>query len=456
MDNLFNLLELKTVLGNDVYGITEVNVTEVVINSREASKGSLFVPLKGETTDGNLYIEGALKGGCNCSLVSKEYYNNNNDTISRLLREYKCCLIIVEDGLEALHALARFHMSRFPGLKVVGITGSSGKTSTKEVMGSILNAYRNTLVTEGNYNSETGLPLTVFRINSDHEYAVLEMGMSKPGEIQALVDIVNPDISIITNIGRAHIGFLGTVDGIAKEKKDIFANFTGSNIGIIPSWDKYHDFLKAGVNGRIISVSEAPLYITGVKDLAFDGWEFFYEKSKVVYPYIGRYNLLNAFVAIACARELEIPVEAVVKGLENVLTLFGRGEVLTGKNKVIRDCYNANPDSVKSSLKLLQNTEWSGEKVAVLGSMLELGDSSEDEHRSIAEHAVKSGFDLVILIGNEYEEVYKNIKEKTGILFYKNTEALKDAVGNLIKPDSLVLLKASRGVRLEELTESIL
>lgn len=456
MNSLFNYLELKTVLGEDIYGAADVYITDVAINSREASKGSLFVPLKGEVTDGNLYIEGALKNGCNCSLVSRDYYNSHSEKVNSFLSDYKCCLIIVEDGLKALHALARFHMSRFPDLKVVGITGSSGKTSTKEVVGSILNAYSNTLVTEGNYNSETGLPLTVFRINSDHKYAVLEMGMSRPGEIKALVDIVNPDISIITNIGRAHIGFLGTVDAIAEEKKDAFANFTGDNIGIIPLWDNYHDFLMAGVNGQIVSVSDTPDYITDIKDLAFDGWEFLYENTRVLYPYIGRYNLLNAFVAIACARELNIPVKAIVEGLEKVFTLFGRGEVLTGKNKVIRDCYNANPDSVKSSLKLLQNTKWSGDKVAIIGSMLELGESSADEHSGITDIAVKSGFDLIILIGKEYEEAYKRLEEKTGILFYENTNALKDAVGNLIKPGSLVLLKASRGVRLEEITESIL
>lgn len=456
MNNLFDIEELKDVLGNDVHGSFDAVITNVAINSKEASEGSLFVPLKGEVTDGNLYIEGALKNGCNCSLVSREYFDQHNGDFERYLSEYRCCFIVVEDGLKALHKLAGSYIKRFPGLKVIGITGSSGKTSTKEVVGSILSAYKSTLVTEGNYNSETGLPLTVFRINSGHEYAVLEMGMSRPGEIKALVDIIDPDVSIITNIGTAHIGFFGSVEGIAAEKKDAFANFRGSNTAIIPEWDSYYEYLKSGVNGSVISVSESPEYIRDIKDLAFDGWQFIYESSKLIYPYIGRYNLLNAFIAVACARELGVPEDVVVKGLESVVTLFGRGEVLKGKNRVIRDCYNANPGSVKSSLKLLHNTSWSGEKVAVIGSMLELGDVSELEHKKTADYACEMNFDMVILVGDEYEKAYRSVKEKSGVLFYSDVNALKGAVGNLIKPGSLVLLKASRGVKLEEITEEIL
>lgn len=455
MSSLFSHNDVMSALNSETIGFQNGAVDRIVIDSRVCGTGVLFIPLVGEVTDGHLFIESVLKHGCTASLVSSDYYSRNQRQIELYATDYGCTFFIVNNVLTALHRLAAVYIHRFDNLKVVAVTGSSGKTTTKEILGSILQLDRPTLVTEGNYNSETGLPLTVFRIESGHKIAILEMGMSRPGEIKALVDIINPFISIITNIGSAHIGYFGTRDKIAEEKKSAFVNFTGDNVAIIPMWDDYYTYLKNDVHGRVLSVSDKPDYISEVKSLGFNGWIFLYEGIEVHYPYIGHYNLLNAYIAISCARELGIPEGVVAKGLESLPTMFGRGEILSGKNKLIRDCYNANPYSTLSSLELLNSTIWEGDKIPIIGSMLELGKSSYDEHLKIAKFAVEH-FSKVILFGEEFEKIYELFKENSGTLYYSNMEALKDGVINEIEPGSLVLLKASRGVKLEEITKSLI
>ncbi|QEN03748.1 UDP-N-acetylmuramoyl-tripeptide--D-alanyl-D-alanine ligase [Thiospirochaeta perfilievii] len=455
MIELFSHYDILNALEAKAVGYKDGVVDRVIIDSRLAVGGSLFIPLKGEFTDGNLYIEECLKKGVVSSLVSSFYFDKNREMIEKLAAEYGATFFIVNDGLEALHKLAHHYIEKFPKLKVISITGSSGKTTTKEVLGSILKLYKPTLVTDGNFNSETGLPLTVFRVREENELAVLEMGMSNPGEIKALVDIINPDISIITNIGTAHIGSFGSRDGIAREKKDSFANFTGDNIGIIPGWDDYYSYLSSEVNGSVLTVSDNPDFISNINDLGFYGWEFKYEDVTVKYPYIGRYNLLNAFMAISCARELGVPSRLIAQGLENLPSMFGRGEVLNGKNWVIRDCYNANPDSMLSSLKMFESTKWDKEKVVILGSMLELGDSSYLEHNKILNFA-RDRFKTVILCGKEFEQVFSELESVVGIHYFKDVNDLKNRVDVLVGSGSLVLLKASRGIGLEGITDNLL
>lgn len=453
---LFDFSFVIDSLGCDVVGKKQGVVTDVVLDSRQAVDGTLFVPLVGEIQDGNKYITSALSSGCRISLVSRSYFDHNRVELEKLVNDTDSCLCIVDNTLKALQELAKKYKDQFKNLKVIAITGSSGKTTTKEVLGSIFTNYDETLVTQGNFNSETGLPLTVFRLRDKHKYAVLEIGMSKPGEIKALVDIIHPWVSVITNIGTAHIGFFESRDGIANEKKDAFANFIGDNIAVIPGWDDYTDFLSKDVNGHLVVADKSPEYITQVKDKGFEGWEFNYSGKIVKYPYIGKYNLLNAFIAIACSRKLGVPDDVIIKGLEGVKSLFGRGEVLKGKNKVIRDCYNANPGSTLASLELLQSTEWTGEKVAILGSMLELGEISYDEHVKIAGKAARYDFSKVILFGKEYEKVYAKFQESGNIYYSKDMKELKVFVKEAITDGSLVLLKASRGERLEDITEDIL
>lgn len=457
MDRLFDYMDVVKALGAETIGPSECSIQSVIIDSRLAEREVLFVPLVGEVTDGHLYLEGACKKGCRASLMSASWYRDHKTDVDRLVDDYGVTFFLVNDTLKALQLLAKYHIGRFSDLKVITVTGSSGKTTTKEVLGSILKGYKHTLVTEGNYNSETGLPLTVFRIDGTHELALLEIGMSAPGEIKALVDIINPDVSIITNIGSAHIGAFGSRDGIAQEKKDAFANFTGNNLGIIPAWDDYSDFLAKDVHGHILAVEEKPTFISDIKDRGFNGWSFLYEGVEVSYPYMGRYNLKNALLAISCARELGTPLELVVKGLESLPVMFGRGEILGGRNRVIRDCYNANPESSKNSLELLLNTDFDGEKLPVLGDMLELGKNSYINHKEVLTYAM-SCFSKVLLYGKEYRKVFEefddDVKTSGSLLYFETIDELKKQCEEITS--SLVLLKGSRGMRLEELTDSLI
>ena len=455
MSSLFTSDDIEKILSTTLIGKDKGAIDFVALDSRNVKQGTLFIPLVGEVQDGNIYIESALKNGARYSLVTEVYYNNNRDVISLLLEKYNVGLFVVENTLLALHKLAKNHIEKFPKLKKIVITGSSGKTSTKEILGSILRKEGSVLVTKGNYNSETGLPLTVFRINETHEFALLEMGMSKPGEIEALVNIVAPDIGIITNIGRAHIGFFSGIDGIAREKKNLFSRFKKDSIGIVPRWDEFSEYLSKNVNGTVYSVSKKPDYIGNVEDLGFNGWRFSYEGNSILFPYIGEYNFLNAQLAIFCGRVLGVSCKSIVEGLEGVEFLFGRGEILQGRNKIIRDCYNANPDSMKSALDMFKNTDYSGEKIPVLGSMYELGDRSESAHRELLEYATAI-FPKVLFYGDEFFKIKEGFKTGLGACFYATLDNLIDGVKREIPDGSLVLLKASRGVKLEEITESIL
>ncbi len=448
--------ELQNLLNAKKIGVNEnILITDICLDSRNVTNESLFVPLVGEKQNGNTFIENALIKGCATSLVTRDYYINHMEEVVHLSEKYNAVLFIVENTLKALHNIAKFYKEKFTDLTVITVTGSCGKTTTKEILGSILKRYKPSLVTEGNLNSETGLPLTVFKLNSEHKIALFEMGMSKPGEIKALVDIVNPDIGIITNIGRAHIGFFDSIDGIASEKKDSFSNFTAKNVSIIPGWDRYSEFLTSDVPGKSVIVSDRPEYLTNIVDLGFKGWEFCYNGQNVKFPYLGKYNFLNAQLAISCARELGIPDRLIVDGLENLPVIFGRGEIIDGKNRVIRDCYNANPDSTLNSLLLLEKTAWDGEKVPVLGSMLELGECSEAEHLRIANEAA-SRFSKVIFYGKEYKSAFSSLKNRPGIYFSTEETEIKNIISRVVKPDSLILLKGSRGVRLEKFTEDLI
>ncbi|OQY40052.1 MAG: hypothetical protein B6229_02580 [Spirochaetaceae bacterium 4572_7] len=428
MSNLFSSNQIRTILDTTSIGSVDCFVSKVVIDSREADGDSLFVPLVGEFTDGNLYIEGALKLGCRLSLVLLSYYNNNIELFHRFSVDYDAQFFVVDDGLMALHRLAKWHIERFENLTIIGITGSSGKTSTKEIL---------------------------FRITKEHRYAVLEMGMSSPGEIKALVDIANPHIGIITNIGTAHIGFFNNQEGIAREKRNLFSNFSKNDIAIIPEWDDYSSFLSQGVNGDIIIVPDAPEYITEIKSLGLDGWSFLYKGFEVLFPYVGEYNLKNAYLSISCARELNVSSEDIVKGLTCVSPIFGRGEILKGVNRIVRDCYNANPDSMRSSLRMLSTMDWDGDKLPILGSMLELGEQTSVEHLAVVNYALEL-FPRVIFYGSEFKEACKGFEDSNRYLFFTEMNVMKKTLVHEIRPGTLVLLKASRGVKLEGITESIL
>ena len=363
----------------------------------------------------------------------------------------------------------------FTGLLRIGITGSTGKTTTKEIAGAIIAQERKVVMNKGNLNSETGLPLSVFDVRSDHEVGIFEAGMNRQGEIAELARVLNPELALITNIGSAHIGILGSRDKIAEEKKQIFSEFTGSNIALIPAEDDYRDFLARDVRGRKVFYGPSSLSALGaVRDLGLEGTEIIWDNKALRFALPGTFNLRNALAAAAMAQELSISNDSIRLGLQSVKPLFGRGEILYGRTTVIRDCYNSNPESSAAALDFCDGLQWPGRRIYVMGSMLELGDLSEEAHAALGRQLASCRAEKLFLFGEEMgpaaEELANysrnnswNYSAESGknhcarqFFYTTKKDELSKALEDYIKEGDLVLLKGSRGCALEELTELLL
>ncbi len=430
-----------------------VGVTSVTSDSRAAAEGSLFVALTGERTDGHRYLGQAAAAGATALLVSDAQAAARADELEAIAARHGTGIIAVADPLTGLQDLARAHMRSMPSVTRIAVTGSNGKTTTKEIIGAILGRVAPTAMNEGNLNSEVGLPLACCAVAADHRYAVLEMGMNHAGEMDVLVDIVRPDLALITNIGTAHIGLLGSQDAIAAEKKKVFARFDGRQTGFLPEGERYHAFLSAGVRGRIVSFGpkSTPGY-GGSESMGLGGTIIHWEGSLVRFPLFGPHNLANALGAISVARELGVPNAEVRDGLESVTPLFGRSQVIEGPVTVIADCYNANPDSMDRSLDFLESLPWAGRKIAVLGSMRELGERTDAAHEALGRRLRASPLDAILLLGPEMERALQASEGATAhCRWFASIDPLASYLTPFIREGDLVLLKGSRSLEMEGL-----
>ena len=424
----------------------------VGIDSRNLESGALFIALPGTVHDGHSFIEAALKAGAEGIMASRSALETFN--LLELLKKWGKTLILVEDTLKGLQNAAGAYLEKFPGLLKIAVTGSSGKTTTKEIAAAMTGQEKKVVMNHGNLNSETGLPLSVFNIRKFHEVGIFEAGMNRRGEIAELARVLKPDIALITNIGSAHIGILGSKEAIAEEKKAIFSQFTGNEKALIPSDEEYRDFLARNVAGEIRFYGpESFPELGGLRDLGLEGTEITWSGKNVNFPLAGSFNLKNAFSALAIAQEIPLSEESIRKGLESVKPLFGRGEILSGNVTVIRDCYNSNPESLKAALEFCAGLDWPGRKVYVVGSMLELGQASEEAHLAIGPVLASSGGDMNFLFGKE-TGLSSDFLSAHSIPFYwaDNMSELKKALGSYVKNGDLVLLKGSRGCELEQLS----
>lgn len=477
-NNLLSLDELVSSVNGKTLCSSESKFvfTSVATDSRNVCEGSLFVPLIGENQNGHKYIPSAIEKGASVIFINEDEYNSD-DSLYNSLAE-KNCFIIVKNTLRALQSAAAAYVNKFPALKKVAVTGSSGKTTTKELIASCLSQKYNVLANEGNLNSETGLPLTAFRIRAEHEIGVFEMGMNHKGEISDLANIIKPNVAVITNIGTAHIGLLGSRDAIAREKKNVF-NFIDADVNVnengaafIPAGDDYEQFLCEGVKGKIvkygISVGEAENGIAFVKDLGFGGTSFTLDGLQITLPIAGKYNFQNALAAIEVAKFFGVTKEQIKFALENLRQISGRAEVenITLKNGVaitlFKDCYNANPDSMKKAIEFFSNADASGKKIFVLGDMGELGDDSHEAHKNIGGEIARAKPDLAIFVGTEMELAYTEAGKQgcKNIRFVKGSgdnaiAEISSMIFDVAESGSVLLLKASRAMRLERVASEI-
>jgi UDP-N-acetylmuramoyl-tripeptide--D-alanyl-D-alanine ligase len=440
----------------------------VCIDSREVTPGALFVALPGEKTDGHNFVEKAFAAGAVGALVACEKVA----ALADVAEKYRATLIAVLYTLEGLQNMAAGYLYKFPRLLRVGITGSSGKTTTKELTAAMLGVEKSVVCNEGNLNSGSGLPLAVFAVRENHEVGVFEMGVNYRGEMEELASILRPQIALITNIGLAHAGPLGGQKGIAREKKRIFSWFTGSQTAFIPKESEFADYLARDVRGKVqfYDFDTVPQW-GGAENQGLDGWLVEWAGEKARFPLPGRHNLKNALAAAILAKAAGASDDAVRQGLASAKPLFGRDEIYTrelpagGTITVVRDCYNANPDSMESALDFVDSLEWPGRRVYVLGSMLELGAKSQEAHAALADRLTRSKADAVFLFGEEMGEIGSG--ERTTMTpepqtlnprpysFHTNKmPELQSALAHYLRDGDLVLLKGSRGCELERV-ESI-
>ena len=436
----------------------------VVIDSRKVEKDFVFIATKGERVDGHSFIDSVFEKGALGVICEKAPQNP------------KGTYILVKDSFQALKALAEYYRSQLD-IKVVGITGSVGKTSTKEFVASVLSKGFKTLKTEGNFNNEIGLPLTVLKIQSDCEVAVLEMGISDFGEMHRLSKIAKPDVCMITNIGQCHLENLGTRDGILKAKTEIF-DFMSENADICLNGDDDKLITVDSVNGKSPVFfgmnKDMPIYATDYVNKGLAGSEVIIhinagdrkEEFKAVIPLPGEHMVYNALAATAVGVLFGLDTAKIQAGLEQVEPVGGRSHVIrTDRLTIIDDCYNANPVSMKAAIDLLAMTNLSEDnanasrKVAILGDMFELGENENQLHKEVGTYITDKDIDCVISIGKLCKNMYEGIEAsdnfKGKAYYYEDKESMLQNISELIADGDVVLVKASHGMHFEEIIERL-
>jgi UDP-N-acetylmuramoyl-tripeptide--D-alanyl-D-alanine ligase len=441
----------------------EQGFSSVYIDSRTVKPGSLFIALPGASTDGHRFVEAAFKAGSSCAMVARSRLEDASLNLEASARKAGASLLVVENTLAGFHDAAKAYLAGFPGLLKIGCTGSAGKTTTKEIAAAMIGREKSVVMNRGNLNSETGLPLSVFEVRPCHEVGIFELGMNRPGEIAELARVLNPHIALITMIGSAHIEFFGSCEAILNEKKQIFSCFTGTETALIPEDDEFKDVMAEKIRGRVVFYGPKTLEeLKKVEDQGLEGADVTWEGISVRFSLPGRYNLRNALAAAAIARMVPVSPAAIRGGLGAVKPLFGRSEILHGPVTVIRDCYNANPESMAEVISFCDGLDWPGRRVYVLGSMLELGEASVGAHCGIGRLLAASNADKVFFYGAETrvaaEALASAQAEGTGAgrkIACFHTDIINNlfrALEDYIRPGDLILLKGSRGCALEQLT----
>ncbi len=450
----------------------------VVTDSRYVSAGAMFVPLIGENQNGHKYIPQAIEAGASVVLANKSDYQQNNAFYKDLEASGKLAevtLILVENTLYALQAAAKAYAQKVASNMIrVSITGSSGKTTTKEMLVSVCKKHfgdQAVAYTKGNFNSETGLPLSMFQIRGDEKIGIFEMGMNRKNEIGEISDIWQSQYGIITNIGTAHIGLLGSRQNIAEEKRKSFDYIPQSGAAFVPADDDFADYCTQNVKGKVLKFgASVPAQTSGVsfiEDLGLKGTKFSLDGLEIVLPLAGHYNYTNALGVIALAKEIGIPAAEIKAGLEGMSAISGRMDIkqLELKNgafvNAVCDFYNANLDSMEKVIDFCAKQSAYEQKVFVLADMKELGDSSFASHAQIGKDLTATDAGLIILAGPEMKaacDILSKEKEIAGrevIYFENNDDSFYEAAASKIlafaKNNALVLFKGSHSMALEKL-----
>lgn len=427
-------------------------------DTREIKTGDIYLGIKGERFNGSNFYKQAFENGAKGCILQD--IKINEEDIKECSDKF---IIVVDNVVEAIQVLAKYKRSLY-NIPVIGVTGSVGKTSTKDLIASVLSKEFNVLKTEGNYNNEIGLPLTILKLK-DHNAMVLEMGMSAFGEISLLTNIAKPTTAVITIIGSSHIGELGSRENILKAKLEILEGLAPNGSLIINNdndllnmWNRDNKDKHKHITYAIENKSD--LNATNVEILENSSVfeiELNKKKYKVEVPVGGKHFVYNSLAAIAVGLEYNIDIENIIKGIKTFSLTKRRMEILQTKDNatIINDSYNASYESTKAALEYLNSVK-ADRKIAVLGDVLELGKFSKQMHELIGEEVVKNNVNILITVGTEAQNINNIVKDKNieEYSFKTNEEAIKKLQG-IIKPKDIVLVKASNGMHFEEIVDAI-
>ena len=444
------LSEIAAFCKGKLCGEGNKTVTAITLDSRQVQPGSMYVAVKGARVDGHKFVPSAFESGAVCVLVEE-------------VPECQGDYILVDSTLQAIKDIAEGYRQTLQA-KVVGITGSVGKTSTKEMIASVLEQKFQVTKTLGNFNNEIGVPLTVFRVKEEDEIAILEMGISDFGEMSRLTKIARPDICVITNIGQCHLENLGDRDGVLKAKTEIFQGMKPGGVAVLN-----------GDDDKLLTVKEVQgslpqffghenngtnqVFVKQVEDLGLEGTRLtmgFLDGGELTahIPVAGEHMVSNAMAAALVGKNLGLTLEEIKAGIESYQTIAGRNHTIkTEKYTILDDCYNANPMSMKASIDIINKSK--GRKVAVLGDMFELGENEKELHRQVGEYAGNSALDVLICAGERCNYMAEAAKDcgKKEVYHFADRDEIITNIDKLLQPGDTIVIKASHSMGFEKIVE---
>jgi UDP-N-acetylmuramoyl-tripeptide--D-alanyl-D-alanine ligase len=446
-----SLRQIAVATAGGVWGPEKTIVTSIGTDSRTSVPQELFVALRGERFDGHQFIASARTRGAAAALV---------ETVDSHQSDFP--QIQVEDTLVALQRLARTYRAELT-IQVVGITGSNGKTSTKEMVAAVLSEKYAVTKTDGNLNNHIGVPLSILRADHTHQVGVWEFGMNHPGEVEELVEIAKPKYALITNIGVAHIEFFGSREAIAREKSVLAENIPGTGTLVLSAEDEFTDWIASRCSSRIIraGIERGDIQARRVSH-RIDGEEFVLAdesgEASAFLPVPGEHMVRNAVEAVAIGRALGLSLNQCAAGLAKTVIPGGRFRIdRLGKVLIINDAYNANPDSVIAALQTVARLPVKGRRVAALGYMGELGEQSISGHERVGSAVAENGFDFLVTVGERAEPI-ASASRKAGLDRSRTVATQKeaaDALAEFLEPGDLLLVKGSRSAAMDRVIEQL-
>ncbi|MBN2395686.1 MAG: UDP-N-acetylmuramoyl-tripeptide--D-alanyl-D-alanine ligase [Candidatus Atribacteria bacterium] len=462
LNDLIELIPQSMLIGNG-----DEEWESLSIDTRTIHPGELYFALKGEKYDGHQFIEDACKRGAIGIVMEKSFF----DSCPSITETCKKTLIVVDDTLLAFHQWAHYYYSLYQPFNIC-ITGSNGKTTTKEMIAHLLNLQYHVLKSQGNYNNEIGVPLTIFGLTPDHDVLVVEMAAQRLGEIKTLTDIVKPDIAIVTNVGEAHIGLFGSRDNIAREKSEIILALKDKGTAILNRDDSYFNYFKDCLSNHNELFTfgfhpEAHLRAMNFNQESEKGISFDLKlaSGKVQHlsmPLLGRFNVYNALAAFAVGMKMHIPVNKILHRLSSFVNLkmhMEYAEFYRGIT-ILQDCYNANPTATIEAMLSAAAIADNRFKVAVLGDMLELGPETAKYHKEVGRKAVSFSYDMLVGYGENSLDICRGAQEQgmpaDQVVQFgsEEKERLVNFLAESVPDGSMVLIKGSRNMKMEDIFQS--